>query len=72
MYTSLSGDVTGSGNLIETMKAMFDDEFVYMNTVRFDIGRFYVEYEMYAPKAHLRKGSLRPHSYHYYHSITTW
>ena len=51
---------------------MSDDEFVYMNTVRFDIGHFYVEYEMYAPKAHLRKGSLRPHNYHYYHSITTW
>ena len=31
----------------------------------FDAGCFYLEHEMYMPRAHLKKGALRPY-YHYY------
>ena len=43
---------------------MFDDRFVYIETMCFGVGCFYLEYEMYAPRAHLKKGALRPHFYH--------
>ena len=42
---------------------MFDDKFVYIDIVCFDVGCFYLEYEMYVPRVHLRKGTLRLHYY---------
>ena len=38
---------------------------VYVNLVGFDVGCFYLEYELYAPVAHLRKSALRTHYYYY-------
>ena len=46
---------------------MFDDKFVYIDIVCFDVG-FYLEHEMYVPRVHLRKGTLRPHCYDYYYT----
>ena len=43
---------------------MFDDRFVSIEIMCFDVGCFYLEYEMYAPRAHLRKAALRPRFYH--------
>ena len=34
---------------------MFDDKFVQINTARFDVSCFPLEYETYEPRAHLRK-----------------
>ena len=39
------------------------NNYVYVNIVCFDVGCFYLEYELYAPVAHLRKGALRTHYY---------
>ena len=36
---------------------MFNDKFVYTNIVCFDVGCFSFGYELYAPRAHLRKGT---------------
>ena len=44
---------------------MFDDKFVYVNIVYFDVSCFSLGYEMYMPMAHLRKDALRPHHYYY-------
>ena len=43
---------------------MFDDRFVYIEIMCFDVGCFYLEHEMYASRVRLRKGALRPHFYH--------
>ena len=45
---------------------MFDDRFVHVNIVCFDVGCFYLQYEIYAPSPHLGKGALSPHDYYYY------
>ena len=46
---------------------MFDDKFVSVNIQCFDVLKkeevftfFYLQYQMYAPSARLRKGGLRP------------
>ena len=44
---------------------MFDDRFVLVNIVCFNVGCFYLQYEMYAPSPHLGKGALSPHYYYY-------
>ena len=44
---------------------MFDDKFVYINIVSFDVGCF--GYEIHVSRSHLRKGALRPHYYYYYY-----
>ena len=36
---------------------MFNDKFVYTNIVCFDVSCFSFGYELYAPRAHLRKGT---------------
>ena len=43
---------------------MFDDRFVSIEIMCFDVGCFYLKYEMYTPRARLRKGALRPRFYH--------
>ena len=45
---------------------MFYDKLVYANLVCSDV-LFKLEYEMYAPRADLTKGALRPLYYYYQH-----
>ena len=52
---------------IGRMGPLLDDKCVYVNTVCFDVVLcvcFLIECEMYAPRAHLRKGALIPHCYY--------
>ena len=46
---------------------MFGDKFAYVNIVCFVVSCFKLEYEVYVPRGHLRKGPLRPHYYYYYY-----
>ena len=49
---------------------MFDEKFVYVNTVCIYVFFKNLQYERYAPKAYLRKNTLRPHyHYHYYYYL---
>ena len=51
---------------------MFGDKFAYVNIVCFVVSCFKLEYEVYVPRGHLRKGPLRPHYYYYYTKLLTF
>ena len=40
---------------------------MYVSRVCFDVGWFSFYYEMYAPRAHLRKGAPKPHVFYYHY-----
>ena len=63
---------------VVSAQKLFHNKFVYVLLILcFDIDLCFVfnlllEYEMYAPRAHLRKGALRPHFYYNYIYIYIW